>query len=468
MKTIKNITALFEQTATETETKFKLLAQPITLPAGEGSIRIKWQYQFSWPAKNPLLGDVKELINTINNAKDGDAQQVLTAIKGSDPTHEVGIIRANVSTQKNRIIGKDLGEFTGWIYLFYPDTINTQAIPANQKIASGIDNRMTYLMGADGSFQKYFKEPGTGKPADDKKIAADTKPATVFTASAFLDGDGPAYKWYYNDIGLYSTYIKKVTKKIGKARVAVTTSGDIVPIFWKFISKLPDGMAKAEPGAAGQNLIYSEPLQAALINLFAKAAKFDQSNFSKVNVNELTQDLYSKMAHAVVVLGLNAGKIKLNSLEFMKDPESAEYYAPFIISDLAAGAIVDPTAATAAAAGTATAGFDGTAINNEMDLAKVMSGAFSTTYAQDKASVDSLDKVKTLFNASAKTSGWPTPDSAWNETVKTLPWKKGGTISSNPWFTRIQGLVIKTKSQKPYGSQTAAGFLAAFNASSLK
>ena len=34
------------------------------------------------------------------------------------------------------------------------------------------------------------------------------------------------------------------------------------------------------------------------------------------------------MAHAVVVLGLNAGKIKLNSLEFMKDPEKymIDYY----------------------------------------------------------------------------------------------------------------------------------------------
>jgi hypothetical protein len=447
MKTIKNITALFEQTATETETKFKLLAQPITLPAGEGSIRIKWQYQFSWPAKNPLLGDVKELINTINNAKDGDAQQVLTAIKGSDPTHEVGIIRANVSTQKNRIIGKDLGEFTGWIYLFYPDTINTQAIPANQKIASGIDNRMTYLMGADGSFQKYFKEPGTGKPADDKKIAADTKPATVFTAASFLDGDGPAYKWYYNDIGLYSTYIKKVTKKIGKARVAVTTSGDIVPIFWKFISKLPDGMAKAEPGAAGQNLIYSEPLQAALINLFAKAAKFDQSNFSKVNVNELTQDLYSKMAHAVVVLGLNAGKIKLNSLEFMKDPESAEYYAPFIISDLAAGAIVDPTAATASAA--ATAGFDGTNITTEDQVLKIFAGVVvsdKTTWGTPD--VSTIDKVKTYFKTNMNKNSAGSYENMFAAIKKFSGFKHGQTYSESKGFKDFESVVKGTAAGK--------------------
>ena len=446
MKTIKNITALFEQTATETETKFKLLAQPITLPAGEGSIRIKWQYQFSWPAKNPLLGDVKELINTINNAKDGDAQQVLTAIKGSDKTHEVGIIRANVSTQKNRIIGKDLGEFTGWIYLFYPDTINTQAIPANQKIASGIDARLTYLMGADGSFQKYFKEPGTGKPTvDAKKTDVDVKPATVFTAASFLDGDGPAYKWFYNDIGLYSTYIKKVTDAIGRARVAVTTSGDIVPIFWKFISKLPDGMAKSEPGDSEQHKIYSEPLQTALINLFAKAAKFDPSNFSKVNVNELTRDLYSKMAHAVVVLGLNAGKIKLNSLEFMKDPESAEYYAPFIISDLASGTLVDPTAAAA----TTASGFDGTAITTEDQVLKIFAGlVVSDKTLWGTPDVSTIDKVKTHFKTNMNKTSAGSYENMFAAIKKFSGFKHGQTYSGSKGFKDFESVVKGTATGK--------------------
>ena len=446
MKTIKNITALFEQTATETETKFKLLAQPITLPAGEGSIRIKWQYQFSWPAKNPLLGDVKELINTINNAKDGDAQQVLTAIKGSDKTHEVGIIRANVSTQKNRIIGKDLGEFTGWIYLFYPDTINTQAIPANQKIASGIDARLTYLMGADGSFQKYFKEPGTGKPAaDDKKTGADVKPATVFTAASFLDGDGPAYKWFYNEFGLYSTYIKKVTDKIGRARVAVTTSGDIVPIFWKFISKLPDGMAKSEPGDSAQNKIYSEPLQAALINLFAKAAKFDPSNFSKVNVNELTRDLYSKMAHAVVVLGLNAGKIKLNSLEFMKDPESALYYDPFRWSETISGGVVDP----AAAAATTASGFDGTAITTEDQVLKIFAGVVvsdKTTWGTPD--VSTIDKVKTHFKTNMNKNSAGSYENMFAAIKKFSGFKHGQTYSESKGFKDFEFVVKGTVAGK--------------------
>ena len=458
MKTIKNITALFEQTATET--KFKLLAQPITLPAGDGSIRIKWQYQFSWPAKNPLLGDVKELINTINNAKDGDALQVLTAIKGSEKTHEVGIIRADVSTQKNRILGKDLGEFTGWIYLFYPDTINTQAIPANQKIASGIDARMTYLMGADGSFQKYFKEPGTGKPAADaKQTSADVKPATVFTVASFLDGDGPAYKWFYNEIGLYSTYIKKVTKKIGNASVPITTSGDIVPIFWKFVSNLPAGMATPEPGDAKLQKEYSQTLKAALANLFAEAAKFDKSNFSAVNIDVLTKEIYSKMAHAIVVLGLNAGKIKLNSLEFMKEPESALYYAPFRFSDLAAGSLADPSAASAAS-GTASAasstGFDGTAVADELTLAKIISGVM--TKSTPPKTLDTLDKVKAEYDSAYGAN-------SWSDTLKTLPWKKGPAPASSH-FNDVQYSAIGRNGT--YGDKTVAGFKNMFDASTLK
>jgi hypothetical protein len=468
MKTIKNITALFEQTATETETKFKLLAQPITLPAGEGSIRIKWQYRFSWPAKNPLLGDVKELINTINNAKDGDAQQVLTAIKGSDKTHEVGIIRAEVSTQKNKIFGKDLGEFTGWIYLFYPDTINTQAIPANQKIASGIDNRMTYLMGADGSFQKYFKEPGTGKPADAKQTGSDVKPATVFTLASLTSPDGPAHDWFNAPTGLRKKYLNPVYTKIGKTKVPITTSGDIVPIFWGFVSNLPEDLATASPATVADLNEYSQNLKAAIQKLFTAVAKYDQSNFSAVNIDVLTQDLYSNMVYAVVILGLNSGKIDTNSLDFTTQRSSLPYYAPLNSAMTEAGAIIDATAAAAAGtAGTATAGFDGTAINNEMDLAKIISGGL-IGYSVPAADVDTVDKVKAKWDASVKSGDYAT---TFDDIVKVLPFKKAESdkIKGTVPFQDIQYFVIQVTGQpKPYGPQTAAGFKAAFEKSSIK
>ena len=466
MKNIKNLTALFEQATTET--KFKLLTPATTKPAGSGSTRIQWQYQFSWPAKTPLLGDVKELINTINNAKDGDAQQVLSAIKGSDTdkTHTVGISRAEASTQNNRVFAKDLGEFTGSIYLFYPDTINAQAIPANQKIDAGIDGRLTYLVDAKGEFKKYFKTPGTGKPAaaDDKKTGGDTKPTTVFTTSAFLDQDGPAYDWFYNKKpdGLWFKYISPTYNKIAQNKVPITTSGEIVPLFWSFVSKLPQGLAIAPPGPTGTKE-YSQTLKSALSNLLSAAAKYDQSNFSAVNVDVLTKEVYAKLANAVIILGLNAGKINIDSLDFDNTPSNQPYYAPIKAASTEASAIVDPSAASAAsgtASGTATAGFDGTAINNEMDLAKIISGAW-IGYGTKSEDVDSLDKVKALFNAKGYAK-------KFEEISSKLPFKQSDkTVPSKVEFQVLQYFIINQKGF-PYGPKTVAGFKAGFEKSSIK
>ena len=454
MKNIKTINALFEQA--KTETKFKLLTPATTKPAGSGSTRIQWQYQFSWPAKQPLLGDVKELINTINNATEGDAQQVLSAIKGSDKTHEVGILRAAESTQNNRIFAKDLGEFTGWIYLFYPDTVNTQAIPANQKIEAGIDGRMTYLMGEAGEFKKYFKAPGTGKPAaDDKKTGTDTKPATVFTLASLTNPDGAAHDWFNSNGGLRIKYLNPVYTKIGKAKAPITTSGDIVPIFWGFVSTLPDNLATAAPAIAAELNEYSQNLKAAIQKLFTAAAKYDQSNFSAVNIDVLTQDLYSQMVYAVVILGLNSGKIDTNSLDFDNNMSSKPYYAPLKAAVTGASAIVDPAAAAAATAASAS-GFDGTAVADELTLAKIISGVMAK--ATPPKTLDTLDKVKAEYDSTFGAN-------SWSDTLKTLPWKKGPAPASSH-FKDVQYSAIGRNGT--YGDKTVAGFKNMFDASTLK
>lgn len=461
MKNIKNLTALFEQATTET--KFKLLTPATTKPAGSGSTRIQWQYQFSWPAKTPLLGDVKELINTINNAKDGDAQQVLSAIKGSDTdkTHTVGISRAEASTQNNRVFAKDLGEFTGSIYLFYPDTINAQAIPANQKIDAGIDGRLTYLVDAKGEFKKYFKTPGTGKPAaaDDKKTGGDTKPTTVFTTSAFLDQDGQAYDWFYNEKGLWLKYIKPTSNKIAQNKVPITTSGEIVPLFWSFVSKLPQGLAITPPGPT-EIKEYSQNLKSALSNLLSAAAKYDQSNFSAVNVDVLTKEVYVKLVYAVIILGLNAGKINIDSLDFDNTPSNQPYYAPIKAASTESGSLADPSAAGAAASGTASAasstGFDGTAIADELTLAKIISGVMAKS--TPPKTLDTLDKVKAEYDSAFGAN-------SWSDTLKTLPWKKGPAPASSH-FKDVQYSAIGRNGT--YGDKTVAGFKNMFDASTLK
>jgi hypothetical protein len=398
------------------------------------------------------LGDVKELINTINNSKDGDAQQVLAAIKGSDKTHEVGIIRAAASTQNNRIFAKDLGEFTGWIYLFYPDTINTQAIPANQKIDSGVDGRMTYLMGEDGTFKKYFKAPGTGKPAaDDKKTAADAKPTTVFTLASLTSPDGPAHDWFNSPSGLRIKYLNPVYAKIDKAKVPITTSGDIVPIFWGFVSNLPEDLATASPATVAELNEYSQNLKAAIQKLFTAAAKYDQSNFSAVNLDVLTQTLYSNMVYAVVILGLNSGKIDTNSLDFDNNRTSSPYYAPLKAASTNSGAIIDPTAAA-----TTASGFDGTTVADEITLAKIISGVMAKS--TPPKTLDTLDKVKAEYDSVFGAN-------SWSDTLKTLPWKKGPAPASSH-FKDVQYSAIGRNGT--YGDKTVAGFKNMVDASTLK
>jgi hypothetical protein len=153
----------------------------------------------------------------------------------------------------------------------------------------------------------------------------------------------------------------------------------------------------------------------------------------------------------------------------MKDPESAPYYEPFISSAIDASKIVNSTAAAAGSStstAAATTGFDGTAINNEMDLAKVISGTW-IGYGTKPDEVDSLDKVKTVYNEYLK----KLPAAAvttFDEIKAKLPFKKGNAaLISTKEFNALQYSTVNTK-DKPYGPQTAATFKAGFEKSSIK
>ena len=248
--------------------------------------------------------------------------------------------------------------------------------------------------------------------------------------------------------------------------VTLLQSGATAEIFWQFMSKVPTiELGKIDLPANDADVTqYSELLQASIKKLLVAASKFDSKAFSpEVGINTLNFGLWEKISQGLVIIGLNNGSLTEQSTA----ATATAYYDPFIkakaISDKIDG--IKNQAADDASKPKSTDGFDGTAVNTEMDLAKIISGALSTTYKKDKTKVDSLDKVKNALNSVAKNENWPTPDSAWDDTVKTLPWKKGGNLSSNQWFTRVQFLVIKATG--PYGNKTAGGFLAAFNASAV-
>ena len=447
MKNLKTINALFEQA--NNETNFKLLGPPTTKPVGSGSVRIQWQYKFSWPAKNPILGDVKELINTINNSTDSDAKQVLSAIQGSDTTHEVGILRAEASTQNNRLFAKDLGEFTGWIYLFYPGTINKDAVPDNQKVTPGVDGRMTYLLDAKGEFKKYFQAPSKGQssPASDKKADQSSAASAEFKLASFALKDGPAYEWFNSPEGLRLQYLNPVYAKIGDTKVPITTTNDIVSIFWEFVSRLPEGLAIAKPGVAAAANTYSPELKSAILNLFKAAAKYDDSNFGLIDADVLAAELYNQMFYAVVILGLNAGKIDINSLDFTKNLTSAPYYAPFKAALTAAGAIVKPVASTGASAGSAT--FDGTNITTEDQVLKIFAGVVvSDKTLWGTPDVSTIDKVKTYFKTNMNKTSAGSYENMFAAIKKFSGFKHGQTYSGSKGFKDFESVVKGTNTGK--------------------
>lgn len=460
MKKIQTLSLLLEQAELD-GTKIELTGNAVTMTIKD-KVRIKWPYQYSWPAKTPLLGDMENFVKALNASTKPAGKSILSQIEGSDKdkSHYVAIARNETSTQNNRLLRKDLGEVKGWVYLFYPNTIDETLVPDNKKLPS-VDGRFTFIM--DSEFKKYLK---TGTPTTSQS-GNSTKPDTnKITSSAFMDRDGKAYGWYNDENGIRIKYINRVNTKIGKSTVNLFKSSKITPIFWQFIASLPGGLAVTAPAKPTELELYSEDLQTAIKGLLATASKYDPENFSVVNTNTLTAALYSKMVNALIVIGLNLKKIDINFTPDKSDINNKPYYKSIVDGAAAAGVITDtpdtPDANSNSSAN-ATANFNGTAVNNETDLAKILSGLFVERNVE-KSKVDSIEKVKDYWNSTGKSSNWTTLNDAWDNTVKSLPWKNG-PASASVWFNYVQKLAIKKTG--PYGKETTAGFLRAFNASAF-
>jgi hypothetical protein len=457
MKKIQTLSLLLEQAELD-GTKIELTGNAVTMTIKD-KVRIKWPYQYSWPAKTPLLGDMENFVKALNASTKPAGKSILSQIEGSDKdkSHYVAIARNETSTQNNRLLRKDLGEVKGWVYLFYPNTIDETLVPDNKKLPS-VDGRFTFIM--DSEFKKYLK---TGTPTTSQS-GNSTKPDTnKITSSAFMDRDGKAYGWYNDENGIRIKYINRVNTKIGKSTVNLFKSSKITPIFWQFVAGLPEGLAATAPAQPTELELYSEDLQTAIKGLLATASKYDPENFSVVNTNTLTAALYSKMVNALIVIGLNLKKIDINFTPDKSDINSKPYYKSIVDGAAAAGVITDTPDANSNSSANATANFNGTAVNNETDLAKILSGLFVERNVE-KSKVDSIEKVKDYWNSTGKSSNWTTLNDAWDNTVKSLPWKKG-PASASVWFNYVQKLAIKKTG--PYGKETTAGFLRAFNASAF-
>lgn len=463
MKKFQTLKALFEQDSADTpKIKIKITG---TTTAPDERTAIKWTYQYGWPLDQPNLGSIQEFAEAFAESTEKDAQDVKNAIARSDQGGVVGISRDPGNSVNKRLFGKDLAEAVGFIYLLNPNIISQTLVPANKQLKK-IAGRFTFIV--DKDIKNYLAEINQ----EDDEIPSNTQNAlstndgsSAITAAAFLQADGDAYSWYNASPNIIKTYVAPIQNKIGSSRITIEQSGPIVSIFWSFIDKLPGGLSVSAPAGLA-NTTFDENLQNAIKALLKKASEYDETYSPDAhNINILNRNLFATLVEALIIIGLN-NSITATNVENEVLP--ASYKAPLEAALAAANGISGSASSSSSnatnQASSATAGFDGTAINTEMDLAKVLSGVFITNWNVAKADVDSLDKVKSMLNATAKSSKWPTPDKAWEETVKSLPWKKDSTPTS-PWFIRTQYLTIKKNGT--YGPKTTAGFANGFKASAF-
>jgi hypothetical protein len=444
MKKIQTLSLLLEQAELD-GTKIELTGNAVTMTIKD-KVRIKWPYLYSWPAKNPLLGDMENFVKVLNASTKGAGQSILSQIEGSDgdKSHYVGIARNETSTQNNRLLRKDLGEVKGWVYLFYPNTIDETLVPDTKKLPA-VDGRFTFIM--DSEFKKYLKTGTSTQSASNSQSGNSTKPDTNINkmkASALVDPDGTAYDWYNDENGIRIKYLNPVVAKIGKSTVTITKSGKITPIFWQFVAGLPEGLSTPAPSTPVGLELYNEELQSAIKGLFTAASKYDSDNFSTVNTNNLTSDLYSTMVKALTLLGLNSGKIDINLTPDRAGLGSKPYYRSMTAAAAAAGAVVVTPDANS---GSAT--FDGTNITTEDQVLKIFAGVVvsdKTTWGTPD--VSTIDKVKTYFKTNMNKNSAGSYENMFAAIKKFSGFKHGQTYSGSKGFKDFESVVKGTNSGK--------------------
>jgi hypothetical protein len=201
-------------------------------------------------------------------------------------------------------------------------------------------------------------------------------------------------------------------------------------------------------------------LQDAIKILLAKSDEYD-GNYAPdtVDTTKLNRNLFATLVEALIVIGLN-NSITASNVENEVLP--ASYKAPLDEALATAKGVTGSSSTAGSSAGSASASaatgtFDGTSVNDEMELAKIISGVMAT--ATPPKTLDTLDKVKAEYNSNFGAT-------AWADTVKTLPWKNNTTYN-NSNFKNVQYSAIE-KDTGIYKDQTVAGFKKMFDASVLK
>ena len=459
MKKFHTIKGLFEQEATDAP-KIKIKITGTTTSPDERTA-IKWSYQYGWPLTQPNLGSIQEFTKAFAASTEKDAETVKNAIVNSDQGGVVGVTRDPGNTVNKRLFGKDLAEAVGFIYLLNPDIINEKSVPANKQLAK-IADRFTFIV--DKDIKNYLATDGQ----DDDEIPSNNRNAlstddsdgtSTIKAAAFLQKDGDAYSWYNDGVNIIGKYITPIQGKIGSSEIIMNQSAPIVSIFWSFISKLPGGLSTPMPSGLASTT-FDGGLQDAIKILLAKSDEYD-GNYAPdtVDTTKLNRNLFATLVEALIVIGLN-NSITASNVENEILP--ASYKAPLDEALATAKGITGSSSTAGSSAGSASASattgtFDGTSVNNETELAKIISGLYIKKNTA-KSAVDSIDKVKALYDKDLGSG-------KFDQSVKSLPWKKGTTKgSNNKSFDTLQYQALKTTAPMPYGPSTADKFKELYDA----
>lgn len=447
MKIIKNLSQIFEA---EKGQSFKIGTPKV---APNISTITQWPFDYAWPKKQSSLGTTEEMINFINAATDGDAATVMANIKKATGAI-VGISRNESNSEKNRLFGPDTQSVSGFIYLFKPGTIDETKVPAEKKLEPKVNGLFTFVV--DAQARDYVKTaPAT------QQLANNTSKPVVKTISLYSDGT-KYYDWYTGDGGPVTAFMTETSKIIELFPPAdLNIDSPITSIFWVIIGRLPGELPTAIPqGKADAKAIkYDSELKSAIAKVINVAKQYDPDQFSVINLDTLSKDTYNKLAQAILIIGINRGEINIEFNTKSGHATSAKYYNPLMIG-LDQARLVKPLAQNNPGSGSGSnSTFDGTSVNNETELAQVLSGAW-IGYGTKPEDSDTVDKVKALFNAKGYAK-------KFEEISAKLPFKKTDrAITNTTEFQVLQYFVIG--STGPYGPKTTAGFKSAFEKSSIK
>lgn len=454
MKKFQSISSILEQE--NTKVSFTITD---TAVSPKNFIKLQWTYTYAWPKKSPGMGVISEIAKAIETSTKGDGKLILDEIIKS-PGSIVGISREAGNTANNRLLAADQLVTTGFVYIFNANTIDIAKVPVDKRLGTNGKIGQLEAFEVDANFPKYRL---TGTPvnqvANQSGQPAPTK--TGVKVEDFLTINSKYSNWYNSKVRL--PYLQPVLSTIGSTEAPIRTSAKMVRLFWKLVEGAGSPYQVDAPSTEAGLSEFSRILQSALQKIIADAKKYDPTLTADDAVDVLDAGVFKSVLNGLILIGLNTGKITTGPGGNIENEVLPADYTKMLDAVKVDTKFVNQVTTSTGTAAEATANFDGTAVNNETDLAKILSGLFVARNV-DKTKIDTIDKVKAMWNSSAKTSKWTTLDDAWDNTVKTLPWKKGSAPAS-VWFGYIQKLAIKTTGQ--YGPQTIAGFLTAFKNSAF-